>query len=77
MYGNLGDRSLASLAWELVTFGTLTQHWDNFNQDSVIDRGTVADHMNHSIPMQFRYDLFHCLPHDPSRARALIEIPLI
>ncbi|XP_031674270.1 uncharacterized protein LOC116366152 [Oncorhynchus kisutch] len=58
-----------------VTFGTIRRSVAtlNFNQGSVTDRGTVADHMCHSLETQARHYRYHNLPKNASRARALIE----
>lgn len=58
-----------------VTFGTIRRSVAtlNFNQGSVTDRGTVADHMCHSLETQARYYRYHDLPRNASRARSLIE----
>lgn len=58
-----------------VTFGTIRRSIAtlNFNHGSVTDRGTVADHMCHSLETQSRYYRYHNLPHNASQARRLIE----
>ena len=58
-----------------VTVGTIQRSVAtlNFNQGSVTDRETVADHMCHSLETQTRYYRYHNLPHNASRARSLIE----
>ncbi|KAM9463326.1 uncharacterized protein ACWYII_009071 [Salvelinus alpinus] len=58
-----------------VTFGTIRRSIAtlNFNHGSVTDRGTVADHMCHSLETQSRYYRYHNLPRNASQARTLIE----
>lgn len=58
-----------------VTFGTIRRSVAtlNFNQGLDTDRGTVADHMCHSLETQARHYRYHNLPKNASRARALIE----
>ena len=82
-YGNLCDfvgKIFAELGiGRKVTFGTIRRSIAtlNFNLGSLTDRGTVADHMCHSLETQARYYRSHNLPHNASQARRLIEGQII